>query len=105
FDIVPPPEKVTLPKVDEAMMTKNAQRLVYEDSIRKAYEATFYNGNAYGEFDIYLKKARGNWQTIKAFIDKHADNPARVKALFATMSEKDFRDVAMEILDDSYDAT
>lgn len=105
FDIVPPPEKVTLPKVDEAMRAKNAQRLVYEDSIRKAYEATFYKGNAYGEFDIYLKKARGNWQTIKAFIDKHADNPARVMALFATMSEKDFRDVAMEILDDSYDAT
>lgn len=104
FDIVPPPEKVTLPKVDDAMKAVNAQRLATEDSIRKAYESTFYNGNGYGDFDPYLKKARGNWQTIKAFIDKHADNPSRVMALFKSMSEKDFRDVPMAILDDSYDA-
>lgn len=104
FDIVPPPEKVTLPKVDDAMKAVNAQRLATEDSIRKAYESTFYCGNEYSDFDPYLKKARGNWQTIKAFIDKHTDNPSRVMALFKSMSEKDFRDVPMAILDDSYDA-
>ncbi|MDO4511540.1 MAG: transglutaminase-like domain-containing protein [Bacteroidales bacterium] len=105
FDIVPPPEKVNLPRVSDEMKARNAQRLATEDSIRKAYEATFYQGAEYGEFDAYLKKARGNWRTIKAFIDKHADNKERVMALFKTMSEKDFRDVTMALLDDSYDAT
>ena len=105
FTIVPPPEKVNMPQVSDAMRRANANRLAREDSIRKAYESTFYKADDMGEFSPYVRKARGNWRTIKAFVEKHAENPERVMSLFRTMSEKDFRDMPMAMLDDSYNAT
>ena len=43
FDIVPPPEKANIPEVSAEARAKNLERFAYEDSIRHAYLATFYN--------------------------------------------------------------
>lgn len=43
FDIVPPPEKANIPLVSAEARTKNLERFAYEDSIRHAYLATFFN--------------------------------------------------------------
>ena len=107
FNIVPPPEQAVLPEVTDAQVAANKARLAQEDSIRKAYEATFYKpsvGEKGSKNDQFLVKARGNWQVIKAFMDRHGDNPARVSALLGSLSDKDLADMPMEILEDSYNA-
>ena len=43
FDIVPPPEHANIPEVSAEARAKNLERFAYEDSIRHAYLATFYN--------------------------------------------------------------
>ena len=43
FDIVPPPERANIPEVSPEARAKNLERFAYEDSIRHAYLATFYN--------------------------------------------------------------
>ena len=43
FDIVPPPERANIPEVSSEARAKNLERFAYEDSIRHAYLATFYN--------------------------------------------------------------
>ncbi len=43
FDIVPPPERANIPEVSAEARAKNLERFAYEDSIRHAYLATFYN--------------------------------------------------------------
>lgn len=104
INIVPPAEHAVLPDVTPEMAERNKIRLASEDSIRKAYERTFYHDSGTSAADGFLRKARGNWRTIRAFLDKHADNPGRALALLATLSDKDLRDMPMRILDDSYAA-
>ncbi len=99
MDIVPPVEHTILPKITAEQNDRNKQRLAIEDSIRKAYEGSFYQGN-----NAYLKKARGNWHTISQFLDHHKDNIERVSELLNTLSDKDFCDITMEILEDNYSA-
>ena len=43
FDIVPPPEHANIPEVSAEARAKNLERFAYEDSIRHAYLATFFN--------------------------------------------------------------
>ena len=43
FDIVPPPEDVHMPEVSEVQQQVNKMRFAYEDSLRHAYTATFFN--------------------------------------------------------------
>ena len=43
FDIVPPPERANIPEVSPEARAKNLERFAYEDSIRHAYLATFFN--------------------------------------------------------------
>ena len=108
-DIVPPPEKVRLPEVSEALKTENARRLAQEDSIRQAYEATFatrasLQAEGYGRFPaMAIEKGRGNWMTLKAFLDTVEDEE-RAMALLESISWKDLRDITMENLMDSYEA-
>ena len=107
IDIVPPAEKTRLPEVSAEQQARNKQRLAVEDSIRRAYEGTFYPQGAkniednvaknYGEF---LSKARGNWKTILDFITHHKDQSNRVKELLTSLSDKDLRDITTEILED-----
>lgn len=104
MNIVPPAEHAYLPDVPAELAKANKVRFAREDSIRKAYEKnTFYNGETDTQLGKYLKTARSNWRTIKAFYDKHSDK-ARALKLLGTLSDKDLRDMPMAILDDSYNA-
>jgi hypothetical protein len=103
LDIVPPEENAILPEVTEAENRENKIRLSQEDSIRKAYEQTFYQATDNSEITRILTKARGNWTTIKSFYEKYRHhNEARTMALLNTLSDKDLRDMPMAILEDNY---
>lgn len=108
LNIVPPPENVKLPDVTEAQSTRNKARLSEEDSIRKAYEHTFWQYVKSEEVsptvDSLLTKSRGNWKTILAFVNKHKDNQPRAIKLLKSLSDKDLRDMSIEILEDNMNA-
>ena len=108
FDIVPPVEKAVMPKVSPEMASVNKAKLAREDSIRKAYEATFVTTDQAQQLcpaaAEYLVKARGNWQTIAAFVNKHNDNVERAIGVLKGLNDKDMRDVTMTILDDAFNA-
>lgn len=108
FDIVPPVEKAVMPKVSPEMASVNKAKLAREDSIRKAYEATFITTDQAQQLcpaaADYLVKARGNWQTIAAFVNKHNDNVDRAIGVLKGLNDKDMRDVTMTILDDAFNA-
>ena len=99
LDIVPPAERVLIPEVPAAQKQENLRRLAYEDSLRHAYESTFYHGD-----NAFLTKSRGNWQTILSFMDRNQANKERVDSLLATLSDKDLRDMPLEILEDNLTA-
>ena len=109
LDIVPPKEDPQLPYVSEEMHKENQRRFALEDSIRKAYTATFPTMEEAKRINErgaeYIFKSRGNKQTIIDFIKRHSDNEDRVMGILATLSDKDLRDITTEILEDSYDAT
>ena len=108
FDIVPPVEKAVMPKVSPEMASVNKAKLAREDSIRKTYEATFVTTEQAQQLcpaaAEYLVKARGNWQTIAAFVNKHNDNVERAIGVLKGLNDKDMRDVTMTILDDAFNA-
>lgn len=115
FDIVPPPEKVNLPEVTAEQRARNLERFAYEDSIRHAYLATFYNketarkaaeanGLPADQVERFLIGASGNHEVILQFLVKHKDHLDRAIALLSSLSQKDLRDMQMDILDDSFNA-
>ncbi len=103
LDIVPPAEHARMPLVTPEMDARNKVRFAQEDSIRKAYEATFYPAGDDSRLGKLLVKARGNWRTIKAFADQAADKE-RALGLLESVSLKDLRDMPLDILLDSYNA-
>ena len=109
LDIVPPKEDPQLPYVSDEMHRENQRRFALEDSIRKAYTATFPTMEEAKRISErgaeYIFKSRGNKQIIVDFINRHSDNEDRVMGILATLSDKDLRDITTEILEDSYNAT
>ena len=109
LDLVPPKEDPKLPYVSDEMHKENLRRFALEDSIRKAYTATFPTMEEAKRISErgaeYIFKSRGNKQTIVDFIKRHSDNEDRVMGILATLSDKDLRDITTEILEDSYNAT
>lgn len=109
LDIVPPKEDPQLPYVSDEMHKENQRRFALEDSIRKAYTATFPTMEEAKRINErgaeYIFKSRGNKQTIVDFINRHSNNEDRVMGILATLSDKDLRDITTEILEDSYNAT
>ena len=109
LDLVPPKEDPQLPYVSDEMHKENQRRFALEDSIRKAYTATFPTMEEAKRINErgaeYIFKSRGNKQTIVDFINRHSDNEDRVMGILATLSDKDLRDIRAEILEDSYNAT
>jgi transglutaminase-like putative cysteine protease len=111
LDIVPPPENVRLPEVTPAQRAENDRRFAREDSLRHAYEATFptheealafTQEHGYGHHMVFpIEWSRGNWRTIEAFMTL-ADDHERVEQLFQTLSRKDFHDITLPNLMDSY---
>ena len=108
FDITPPVEKAYSPKVTPDMAAANKKRFAREDSIRKAYEATFVDPIKARQLcepvADYLVKARGNWKTILDFANKHSDNTDRVLGILKGLNDKDMRDVSMAVLEDAFNA-
>ena len=114
IDIVPPTEDYTVPAVTDEQRAANTARFAAEDAIRQAYMDTFLDD---AEADVtvrsaklpaaaatYLVKARGNWRTILQFLSKNAaDDNGDMLRLLASLSDKDLRDVSMNVLDDNYD--
>ena len=103
-NIVPPVESAKLPEVTPQQAQANKARLVKEDSIRHAYEATFYKPTGDGLAEKYYKLARGNWKTIQQFVNRHPDKQERVLALLETLPGKDLHDMPLEILEDHFGA-
>ena len=111
IDIVPPPENVRMPEVTPEQRAENDRRFAYEDSLRHAYEATFptheealafVQEHGYGHLMASaIERARGNWRTMEEFLAK-ADDHERVETLLGTLSRKDFHDITMDNLMDSY---
>lgn len=106
FDIVPPVENAVMPKVTPEQAAENKLRFAREDSIRKAYEATFLDTEkatalcpAIADF---LVKSRGNWQTILEFANRHRENMDRVVGVLNGLNDKDMRDVSTAILEDAF---
>ena len=107
FNIVPA-ENAKTPYVSDEMRKENNRRFAYEDSIRKAYTATFLTKEQAEKINPraaeYLVKSRGNKQTIIDFLARHKDNEARALGILATLSDKDLRDIPTEILEDNFTA-
>lgn len=89
LDIIPPVITATLPTVTDEQQSENTRRLAHEDSIRKAYERT-----------MPVEAWRGNHSIINQFL---AEAPNRIMAekLLQVLSEKDLRDVYLEVLRDN----
>ncbi len=89
--------RTQLPEPDRSVVdtvSHNGRRLLAEDKIRTAYQQrTFYNGN-----DSLLRQARSNWRVIDTFLKSGHPNAGLV---IKGLSEKDLRDVTMEVLRDA----
>lgn len=119
FDIQPPQESPNIPFVSKEQRVENDRRFAYEDSVRHAYLATFYDketamkvlrdnklvdgDKTYAEKKAdFLVKAQGNHEVILCFLLRHKDKQERAVALLSTLSDKDLRDMPMEILEDNF---
>ena len=89
IDIVPPPVSAGLPAVSAEQRAENTRRLVIEDSIRHAYEAT-----------MPVEDWRGNYQTIQQYLAQ-TKNPVMAQKLLSVISKKDLRDISLEVLLDN----
>ena len=113
MDIVPPVEGKNLPAVTEEQREKNNIRLAEEDAIRNKYISTFMSEDEArkiaesmnidaDKFAEYISKSRGNWKTIKDFMESvPADNRVMAMDLLDVLWEKDLRDVTMDVLNDN----
>ena len=99
--IVPPPETANIPDVTPEQRAENDRRFAREDSIRKAYMATFVQPDGTEKGRLLVLSA-GNHRVIAKFLEDHPDE--RALALLKSLSNKDLIDVTREILDDSYNA-
>lgn len=117
FDLVPPVEGQNLPSVTEEQKERNAERLHEEDLIREKYISTFMtedaakafakeNGTDPEQTAAFIKASRGNWNTIKTFLAQApADKKELAMTLLSVISEKDLRDVTLEVLNDHLNNT
>lgn len=107
LNITPPAEHANTPYVSPGQRAENDRRFAYEDSVRNAYTATFQTKESLKDYKFqdavpYIIKSRGNWRTIMAFLDRYEHG--RAISLLATLSDKDLRDMPMEILADNMEA-
>ncbi len=117
MEVVPPVENAQLPDVTDQQRAENTRRMEYEDSLRNAYVATFYDKERAEAFasqyeDPALRKgiaeilvaSRGNHEEIAALLEEAAqqDKLPQAHALLASLSEKDLRDTPKSVLDDHF---
>ncbi len=116
LDIEPPVEGANMPEVTPEQRAENDRRFAEEDSIRNAYIATFMTEAAAREFaqaqrldaDVVsdlIAASRGNYRTICDFLaglGKDVKNEGI--DLLRHISEKDLRDVTLDVLNDHMNA-
>ncbi len=114
FDMVPPAPTSVLPEVTAEMRAENDRRIAFEDSLRNAYvadckkvqmEEIMNTGNK--KLCSIYEKTWGNYQTIADFVKYAQDKGQEIKAveLLSNISDKDLRDVSLEVLKDHLDNT
>ncbi len=114
FDMVPPAQSSVLPEITPEMRAENDRRIAQEDALRNAYikackdaqnELIVNTGNK-SLCRIY-EKAWGNYQTIADFVSYAQGKNGEVKAvsLLRNISDKDLRDISLEVLKDHFDNT
>ncbi|MBQ8958743.1 MAG: transglutaminase domain-containing protein [Bacteroidales bacterium] len=114
FDMVPPAPTSVLPEVSAETRAENARRITYEDSIRNAYiqsckdaqrELIANTGNK--TLCRIYEKTWGNYQTIADFVKYAQGKNQEIKAveLLSNITDKDLRDVTLEVLKDHFDHT
>lgn len=113
FDIIPPAASATLPKPTAAQAAACDLRKMKEDSIRKAYEATFATADdakaLAAKINVEAKtiaplliNSRGNHGVIENFLRSlTADNREKGIMLLQNVSEKDLHDITPEVLADN----
>ncbi len=119
MDIVPPVETSDMPEVTAGQRAENDRRMMEEDSIRHAYEATFFtqegaaafvktisglNACYAGQAVSYLVASRGNHATLCRFLTMASaeGNAEEAVRLLGVLTEKDLRDVRFEVLADHW---
>lgn len=112
LDITPPAERNTLPEVTPEEREANNIRLAYEDSVRLAYVATFMKRDEMQALASELKlpeapvcqvlsESRGNHAVLADYLKQVPDSfRSSALTLLQVISEKDRRDVPMEVLND-----
>ncbi len=113
MDIVPPAGSAVVPEVTPAQRAANARRLAHEDSVRNAYTATFMtDGKARKFARLYrldedaaariLVASRGNHAVIANFMARLRSEKSKAGGfdLLQRISEKDLRDVTLDVLID-----
>lgn len=111
FDIVPPAQGGNMPYVSEEAARINDIRKNREDSIRKAYEATFPTIESAKEFCASagwdanaaqaLFNSRGNHAVIEEFMTSvPAGLRPKAKALLQAVRVKDLHDITPDVLSD-----
>ena len=106
YDILPPTENARIPEVSAEMRAENNRRLAVEDSIRNAYIAQCVAAQNEGNYDKeIMAKTWGNYQTIKDFINyaRALDREEDAYKLLSVVSDKDLRDVSIDVLKDYLD--
>lgn len=75
-------------------LSENGKRLQAEDKIRMNYQQeTFYHGD-----NELLRKARSNWRVLSQFIK---EKRSQADLVLQGLSEKDLRDVTLDVLHDA----
>jgi transglutaminase-like putative cysteine protease len=114
FDMVPPAPSALSPEVTPEMRAENDRRVHYEDSLRNAYIADCRKaqqeiiGNTGNKtLGTLYEKTWGNYQTIADFVKYAQDLKQETKAvnLLQNISDKDLRDISLEVLTDHLDHT
>lgn len=112
FDIVPPSENPSLPFVSDAMRAENNRRFAVEDSIRSAYTSTFCTredalqaavrlGLPAERLADVLVDSRGNHGRIVELLNSlGGEDRQKAFDLLCAVSEKDRRDIDMDVVRD-----
>ncbi|MBR3710574.1 MAG: transglutaminase domain-containing protein [Bacteroidales bacterium] len=113
FDMEPPAPSANIPEVTPEMRAENDLRINYEDSLRNAYIANckkaqqeiISNTGNKTLCSIY-EKTWGNYQTIADFVEyaKEQDNEVMAVRLLESLSDKDLRDISLEVLEDHFNS-
>ena len=112
YDITAPAPDAKMPEVTAAAREENDRRIAQEDALRNAYIAQCkdaqeqLNANTGNKsLGALYKKTWGNYQTIADFA-KYAEGKGdlnKAVIILKTLSDKDLRDVNLEVLIDHYD--